>query len=242
VTKPMNTERLHHVPPGLIAVVAAGALALLVHAFLSSNSERTAFVQPVSLVPPALPPQPPPPAPEKQEPEKELPQQPLTLDTNDLSVGVTGSPGPGTDASPSSGALATGPLGINEAGEGGSDAFGLAARSGGRELLFTRSGGGGNPSARYVEFANQLQSHIKEQLNQYTDLRKDCYTARVDIRIAGSGFIETAKIRSSTGDAALDAELRAALLKLAPLNAGPPPDMPQPVGLKIVSRRADCGP
>lgn len=240
----MNAERLHHVPPGLIAaVVAAGALALLVHAFLDSNSERTAFVQPVSLVPPALPTQPPPTPPEKPEMQKELPQQPLTLDTNDLSVGVTGSPGPGTDAGPSSGALASGPLGINEAGEGGGDAFGLAARSGGRELLFTRSaGGGGNPSARYVEFANQLQSHVKEQLNQNNDLRKDCYAVRVDIRIAASGFIETAKIRSSTGDAALDAELRAALLKLAPLNAGPPPDMPQPVGLRIVSRRADCGP
>jgi len=233
-----STERLPHASPRLIAaIVGVGALGLLVYAFLNSSSERTAFVQPVSLVPPALPP---PPA-EKQEIDKEVPQRPSPLETNDLSVGVAGaSPGPGTDPSPSTGAPATGPLGLNEAGEGGGDAFGLAARSGGRELLFTR--GGGNPGPRYAEFANQLQSHIKAQLNQNAELRKSCYSVRVEIRVGAGGFIQAAKISSSSGDAALDAELRAALLNLAPLDAAPPADMPQPVGLKIVSRRANCGP
>ena len=49
-------------------------------------------------------------------------------------------------------------------------------------------------------------------------------------------------IRKSTGNRALDTEIRSALLELAPMEEMPPSDMPWPVVLKLIAHRADCDP
>ncbi|HMK84696.1 MAG TPA: TonB family protein, partial [Steroidobacteraceae bacterium] len=187
----------------------------------------------------AMPPPPPPPE-EKKAPD-EPPPPPSALDTSTSTEadGSASGESPGPAAGP--GLPATGPLGMNEGGEAGGDAFGLAARRGGRELLLTApAGGAGNPTARFTEFAGLLQSHLESELNRIETLRESCYSVKVEVRVDAGGSLESVKIRSSTGVAALDAKIKAALLGLGPMSASPPADMPWPVGLRIVSRRADC--
>lgn len=237
----MSTDRLHLSPTGVLATVAGlGLLALLVHTFLDSNTARTeASVQRIALVAP--PPAPPPPPPDRRKPLEEPPRRDQRLDMSDLNAGVAGAnPGPAEHAGPAG--PAGGALGLDEAGASGSDAFGLAGNPGGRELLLTGGGGGGNPNARFLQFAGQLQQHIEAQLNQIPELKQTCYTVRVEVRVAPGGSVENVKIHTSSGDAELDSRIRTALVKMPPLSAIPPSDMPWPVGLQLVSHGPGCEP
>lgn len=240
-----STLRLSPSPRTLIgATLALGVLALVLHVFLGSSSVRTAYVQPVTLMPPA-PPAPPPPEAKRVE-QEEPPEHLSPTDLQDEGIRESGpvanATSPATGAGAGLGLPATGPLGFNEAGEAGSDVFGLAARHGGHELLSTApgGGGGGDRNARFIQYADTLKSYLQVQLNEVEELRRACYSVQVTVRVGGAGQLQDVKIRKSTGDPALDAQLRSVLSSLPPMDHLPPPDMPWPVGLRIVSRRDDC--
>lgn len=223
------------------AAIALGLLALVVHAFLGSSSVRQPYVQPVTLTPPPPPPAPPPEPKRVEEPVQT--QRFIRDDTTETSGPVTEGP-PGPPGPPGAAGLpATGPLGFNEAGEAGGDVFGLAARRGGHELLMTapRGGGGGDRNARFFQYADALRSYVQLQLNSVDELRRACYSLEVTIRVGADGRMEDVRIHHSTGDPALDARIRGALVGLKASDPPPPSDMPWPVGLRIVSRREDCG-
>jgi TonB family protein len=235
----MHTERFHFSPTAAIASFAAvGLLVLLMHEYLSSNTLRSAPIQSVALIAPvpAVPP------PEVQKPEEEKLEKidaTKPLDTNDWTPGE-----PGATPGPSAGLVPTdSTLGLAEAGGSGSDAFGLAGKPGGHELLLTTThGGGGNPTARFLQFANEIQAYLKQQLNQVATLTHDCYSVTVAVWISDSGSIKDVTIRKSTGNPALDTEIRSALLQLVPMDELPPSDMPWPVVLRLVAHREDCTP
>lgn len=235
----MPTTRIDLSPTTAISALAAiGLVYLLVHEFLTSNTLRSTPIQSVALVSAA----PPPPPPQVQKPNEEEKIEKIeptkAIDVNDWTPGEAGAtPGPGTG---SAGVPTNGMLGLDEAGGSGSDAFGLAGKPGGHELLLT-GGGGGNPYARFLQYANEVQANIQAQLNRVAALTQDCYTARVGIWVASSGSIKDVKILKSTGDGGLDSKIRDALLQLAPMDASPPPpDMPWPIGLQVSAHRADC--
>jgi len=233
----MNVHVPRLSPTAAFTTLAATALVvLLVRELLTSNTVRTAPVQPVALLAPAPPP--PPPAPEEKPPE-EQPHELQPLESSELTAGV---PGPGFGDNRAGDSAPTGPLGLNEAGTGGSDVFGLAGRPGARELPLGEAGGGGggNPHARFLQFANQLQLHLEQQLNLIAALRRDCYRVHVAVRVVPGGAVQEVRILKSTGNPDLDTQLRTALLQLPPMGVSPPPDMPWPVGLEVVSNRADC--
>lgn len=237
-----STLRLMPSPRMLVgAVLTLGLLALMLHVFLGPSSVRTAYIQPVTLEPPPPPPAPPPQVKPPEEPlESERPiHEDTTQDNGPVTDGPPGPPGPPGPAT--AGLAATGPLGFNEGGEAGSDVFGLAARRGGHELLLTAPrGGGGDRNARFFRYADTLQSSLQTQLNEVQDLRRSCYSLEVTVRVSAEGGIEDVKIHRTTGDPALDARIRGVLSGLHASDNPPPPDMPWPVGLRIVSRRADC--
>ena len=236
--------RLGPAPRTLIgAALALGLLALVLHVFLGSSSVRTPYVQPVALLPPT-PPAPPPPEAKRVE-QEEPPERLNPADFQDEGIRESGpvanATGPATGAGAGPGLPATGPLGFNEAGEAGSDVFGLAARHGGHELLSTApGGGGGDRNARFIQYADALKSYLQVRLNEVEELRRACYSLQVTVRVGSAGQLQDVKIRKSTGDPALDAQLRSVLSSLPPIEHLPPPDMPWPVGLRIVSRRDDC--
>ncbi len=235
----MQAERSHVSATAALSALAAVALAvLLAHEFLSSNTLRSAPIQSVALIAPVA--QAPPEAPKPEEEKIEKLDSTKVPDSGDFTPGEpSATPGPATPGLVSTDST----LGLAEAGAGGSDAFGLAGKPGGHELLLTTtSGSGGNPAARYMQFANQLQAYLKQQLNQVATLTHDCYNVNVAVWITASGLIKDVTIRKSTGNRALDTEIRGALLQLAPMDDMPPSDMPWPVVLKLVAHRADCNP
>jgi periplasmic protein TonB len=218
----------------ILALVAIALVALLIHEFFATNTERASPVLPLALVAP------PPTPPQVAKPEPE-PEPPEPLKTSEASDEVPG--GPGTESGPATPGP-SGPLGLDEAGGGGSDAFGLAGRPGGRELLLTGSGGGGgsgNPQ-RFMQFAGRLQAHFKQQIDHSPELKQACFTATVKVRVSAGGTIDIqdVKLQKSTGDRGLDARIRVAFEQLLPMQDTPPSDMPWPVTLQVISRRADC--
>jgi periplasmic protein TonB len=224
---------LHISPTGVVALLLGlSMVTLLLRAILVTNTERVVALQPVALL--AMTPTPPPP--EAKKPPEPQPQQVEQLDSKSWTAqGPTeGSPGPRGGP-----IAANGPLGLAEAGEGGTDAFGLAGRPGGTELLLTGGGGGGG-NGRFTQFGQQLEAHVQHELNRQDGLKKVCYTADILVWLTPTGVVQEARIRKSTGQLALDAEIQRALESLRPLEPAPPAGIPWPVGLRIVSHRADC--
>jgi len=234
----MHAERIHLSPTTAVsALAAAGLVIFLVHAFLTSNTLRSMSIQTVSLVSSA----PPPPPPEVQKPVEEKVEKleyTKMLDASEWTPGeASATAGPGTGGLPNDGVL-----GLDEAGAGGGDAFGLAGKPGGHELLLTGPPGGGNPQARFLQYANEIQASIQARLKRVAALTQDCYAANVGIWVGSTGSIEDVKIIKSSGDRKIDAEIRNALLELAPLTPSPPSDMPWPVRLQVNAHRPDCNP
>jgi protein TonB len=120
-----------------------------------------------------------------------------------------------------------GDLGLDADGNG-SDGFQLRARKGGRDLL-----GAGGPFAWY---ADRIQESIYKILSANKKVRSANYVVNVNLWFKHDGSIDRFELASTTGNPELDKSLRNALDKVGPLGNELPPDLPQPVRLKIVSR------
>lgn len=124
-------------------------------------------------------------------------------------------------------------LGLDAEGAAGADGFGLRAKKGGRELI---GGGGGNA---VVWFGQRLGSELSEALRAALDpaLAQRGFSVEAAIWVAPDGRLERAELARGSGDPALDEALRRAFgtLRLQ-VAATPPPDMPQPVRLRLRAR------
>lgn len=174
-------------------------------------------VQQISLVrPPPPPPKPeeePPPPPEEIQEEVDVPEP-------------RDAPEPSPQDQPPPGDL----LGLDAEGTAGADGFGLVARKGGRDLL---AGGGGSA---YRWYAGVLKQELVAHLSEYERIRSQRYTVEVRLWLGANGEIREVDLAGTTGDRALDEELRTALASLQRVPNAPPDDLPQPVQLQIVSR------
>ena len=158
--------------------------------------------------PPPPPEQPPPPPPEKVE-------EPLPKDT----------PEPKPDEEPPP----AGPLGLDANGSAGEDAFGLAARRGGSDLV------GGNGNAAFAWYTNRLKDAVVERLSSDSKIGAKKYSISVRVWIEADGRTKI-KLMTTTGDHQLDQRIESDLSSIARPSEAPPLEMPQPVSLKIVSR------
>jgi protein TonB len=158
--------------------------------------------------PPDVPPPPPPPSP----PEKV--DVPLPKDTPD--------PTPAPDNAPEQ-------LGLDADGTAGSDAFGLAARSGGTDLI-------GTGSAIFGRYTLMLKDAIQSALSDDAKVHRGNYSVVVRVWVASDGMIERVALVQSSGKRELDAAIEQVLSRPTRVAEGPPLEMPQPVTLKIVSK------
>jgi periplasmic protein TonB len=200
---------------GVITVVLIGGFVWFVRTMMgakSTKSERQ--VQIVQVIRP--PPPPPPPPPDQPPPPPEKTEEPLPKDQ----------PEPPPDQEPPPAA----PLGVDADGSAGSDAFGLAARHGGSDLV------GGNGSAVFAWYTNRVKDAILDKLS--TDMRIHAKKFSVSLRlwVGSDGSIKRVKLSSTTGNSTLDQTIESDLGSLARLSEGPPVDMPQPITVEIVSR------
>jgi protein TonB len=154
--------------------------------------------------PPQVTPPPPPPPPEKVE-------EPLPQDQ----------PNPTPDNAPEQ-------LGLDAEGTAGGDAFGLAARHGGADLL-------GTGTAIFGHYTSLLKDAIQDRLSENEKVRHGSYSAAVRVWINSDGSVLRAVLVQSTGKRDLDSVIEREA-RLARVGEPPPLEMPQPITLKIVSR------
>lgn len=202
-----------YIAAGLVAALGLGAW-LLSRYLAGAPAPTKPVVQEIQLIrpPPPLPDQPPPPPPPPEEkidvPEPDQPQpEPTPSDE----------PPPGEQ------------LGLDAEGSGGNDGFGLIGRKGGRDLLASGSGA-------YSWYAGLIKDQLLGELSNEQKARAGSYTVTVRVWVATDGSVRQIRLASSTGDSARDRAIEAALSRVRRLAQPPPPQMPQPVTLRIVSR------
>lgn len=115
-------------------------------------------------------------------------------------------------------------LGLDAEGVAGSDAFGLAARQGGRGI-----GEGGDANRWY---AGQVDNRIRDLLARKDEARKGDYDRTVLLWIGIDGTLQDYRFLDSSGDPEVDAALDQVIASLGPLPK-PPVGMPQPIRYRI---------
>jgi periplasmic protein TonB len=177
----------------------------------SKGGKPARQVQIVQVIrPPPPPDQPPPPPPEKTE-------EPLPKDV----------PEPTPDNSP---APADQPLGIDADGSAGGDAFNLAARRGGSDLI------GGTGNAPFAWYTNRISDAIRERLSAVDCARNAKGSLSIHVLMQADGSIKQVQLATSTGNPRVDECIDSALTKMPHLSDPAPPGMPELINLKIVSR------
>lgn len=97
--------------------------------------------------------------------------------------------------------------------------------AGGREPLV-------NPFSSY---ANALKNELQRQLARHPDLRRRQYRIEVRVWVGGDGSLRRTELLGSTGDGDTDDSIRRAFAALPGFSEAPPPNMPQPIRLRIVT-------
>jgi len=206
---------LKHLPVAIGVLIVLGVVLGLVRLVSGmkdqSDTPKREVPQVVKIIrpPPDVPPPPPPPPEEKVE-------EPLPQDTPD--------PEPVDEAPPGA------ELGLDAEGVAGGDAFGLAARRGGADII----GGGGG--AAFAWYTGLIKDGILDALSEDERVRKGNYKLTVRVWLAQDGRVERISLVDSTGNAQLDAAVEQALGRMSRVREAPPLEMPQPVTLRIVSR------
>ena len=200
---------------GLVLAVVA-VIVFVRHQIEAAQSRRVEAPQRVSLLAP-LPPPPP--------PKEELIEQP---DLEDSQVEIE-QLGPEDDVGP----MVDDSLGLDTVGVAGSDAFGLAAKRGGRDLI--EAGNGGGRMVQFGQYAALLERSLQQQLSRNEALRQSGYSAVVSVWIAKDGRVERCEMAKSTGDRETDRELRQTLTTMCRISQTPPAEMPQPVTIRVTA-------
>jgi TonB family protein len=195
----------------MVTLVGTGAFALLRSFLHGGSSHPQQVVQQIQLIrppppPPNLPPPPPPP-----------PEEKVHITTPQKA------PQPTPDHPPPSQQL-----GLDAKGGAGSDAFGLAARPGGQDIV-------GEGGSAFSWYAGLLKDQILNQLGAAPDVRSASYTVVVSVWVGGDGTVQRVEIAKSSGDTERDRSIESALTRLGRLSQPPPADMPEPITLRIVS-------
>lgn len=223
------------------------------HYVLSVHPQAGANVQRVTLLdqPKPVPPTPPPAEVKPQEPSPSD-VKPQFFKFDDYGPGDNSPPAPQNQRT--RGAGPAGPsddlLGLDTEGGAGSDSFGLVGKRGGQDITTIGSasfGGGpggprgqgqGGPMAKYAGYAAMLKDAITEELNSHANLRVANYDAIVMVWLDPDGRIKRVSLSKSTGIVKMDEDLHSALVMTPKLIQPPPPDMPQPIDLRILSQGA----
>jgi protein TonB len=160
---------------------------------------------------------PPPPPPETEPPPPPPPEEEVHLPEPQPDPIASDEPPPGEQ------------LGVDAAGTGAGDGFGLVGRPGGRDLLAT----GGSAFSWY---GGLIKNEILDRLGDDRKARSGSYSVMVRIWVRNDGSVEKANLIGSTGDRERDRAIESALSQLTRLSQAPPAGMPQPITLRIVSR------
>ena len=162
-------------------------------------------------------PPPPPPPPDQPPPPPVKTDQPLPKDE----------PEPAPDNTP---APADQPLGLDAEGSAGGDAFGLAARRGGSDLV------GGTGSAPFAWYTNRLTDAIRERLSSVACAKSAKGSLTIHLLMDPDGHFKQVQLATTTGNTQVDQCIDSALVSMPRMSDPLPPGMPEQVNIRIVSR------
>lgn len=192
----------------LILLLAGGVYAIMSTVLSPSPPKMKQVVQQISL----LPPPPPPPVEQPPQPEvkEEVPMpEPAPVSQDDV-------PPPGD-------------LGLDADGSAGSDGFQLQAHKGGRSLLDA-----GGP---FGWLRNRIQESIYKALSANKMIRSANYNVNIRLWLNHDGSVKRVELDDSTGNPVLDKSIKLAVVEVGSIGNELPPDLPQPVRLKIGYRQ-----
>jgi TonB family protein len=143
--------------------------------------------------------------------------------------------GPVDDQPPS-----TDQLGVIGEGGAGGDSFGLVARARGRDVTAAPKpavvqSAPAPDTGMYRLYADGMKREFQEVLTQDMKVRVGQYKIELAVWVDAQGNVDQFEVRGSTGDAAVDQEIRTAVGSVRKLKQPPPHGMPQPVRLRITS-------
>jgi periplasmic protein TonB len=201
----------------VLAIITLAALALLgwgVSALLGGKSKPPPKAPKITLL---APPPPPPPPKEEKKPDPPKEQKEIKVEQ------PLPKPAP---PQPSPELKMDGPAG------NGSSAF-AAGQITNEDLSKAGSGNGMfNPFSNY---ANLLKGDLQRYLGKNSALRRRAYTIEVHVWVASGGKLKRFELVGSTGDSDMDGAIQQAMSSLTGFKQMPPPNMPQPIRLRIVA-------
>jgi protein TonB len=198
----------------LAGVVLIVGFALFVQAMMASKSAKPdRKVQIVQIIRPPPPPPPPPEQPPPPPPEKA--EEQLTKDQPE--------PQPDEQQAPAQ-------LGLDAEGSAGGDAFGLAARRGGSDLI------GGTGTAPFAWYTNRLRDAIQERLSSAPCTKSAKGALSLRVLLEADGRVRQIKLSTTTGDKKMDDCIETALASITRMSDPAPPGMPEQINVKVVAR------
>lgn len=87
----------------------------------------------------------------------------------------------------------------------------------------------------FNSYANAIRNELQRQLARNPDLRRRQYRIEVRVWVGGDGSLRRTELLGSTGDGDTDENIRRAFAALPSFSEAPPPNMPQPIRLRIVT-------
>jgi len=199
---------------GVFGVLLLLGFVWFVRTMMSGTTAKTQRqVQVVQIIkPPPPPPDQPPPPPPPEKTQEELPKD---------------VPEPTPEEQQPAPAQ---PLGIDAEGSAGGDSFGLAARSGGSDLI------GGSGNAPFAWYTNRISDAIKDRLAAAPCTKTAKGSLSIRVLMEADGRVKQIKLSTTTGDPKVDGCIDSALTSIARMNDPVPPGMPEQINLKIVAR------
>jgi protein TonB len=198
----------------IFAVLLLLGFVWFVHTMMNGKiSKPERVIQTVQIIrppPPPPPDQPPPPPPEKV--EQQIPKD-------------TPQPKPEEEQAPPDQ-----PLGLATDGSAGSDAFGLAARAGGSDLI------GGSGSAPFAWYTNRIRDAVQDKLAAATCTKTAKGSLSIHVLMEADGRVKQIKLATSTGDQKLDHCVDSALTSITRMNDAAPPGLPEQITMQIAFR------
>ena len=195
----------------VIAILLIAGFAWFVQTMMAKKgSKQQRVVQTIQVIKP-----PPPPPPDQPPPPPEKTEEPLPKDTPEPTPDQP-------DQAPDQ------PLGVDAEGSAGGDAFGLAARRGGSDLI----GGGG--TAPFAWYTNRLRDRIKEKLSGSACAKGAKGSVTVRVTLAADGRIRQGKLATTTGNSRVDDCVEKEVTSLGAVGESAPPGLPEQVTLKVV--------
>lgn len=198
----------------VFTVMALVGFVWFVQKMMSAKTGKTTrMVETVQIIrppPPPPPDEPPPPPPPEKSPE------PLPKDQPDPT------PEQQPDQAPEQ------PLGVDADGSAGGDAFGLAARKGGSDLI------GGTGTAPFAWYTNRMRDEIKDRLSAAPCTKAAKGSLATRVVVGADGRVKQIKLTAGTGNAQVDECVEKVLAAITSLSDAPPPGMPEQVNLRVV--------